>query len=149
MKNTGCALMLKYILPIAFAFITGWFCYDYGYKTAYNKYNSQYIKQLKEQQASLQELQKKFVFTQLEKENEIKAINSKQDAIISSLRNRPERATQPASNDSPAICTGAGSTGEQLFREDAEFLIGEASKAEVLKQSLISCRRYLLGNNND
>ena len=80
----------------------------------------------------------------LDKENEIKAINSKHNAIVSGLRNRPERTIIKEINSCSAICTGAGSTGEQLFREDAEFLIREAQLAEILKASLTSCRRYLL-----
>ena len=79
-----------------------------------------------------------------DKENEIKAINSKHDAIVSSLRNRPERTTIKEVNNCSAVCARTGSTGEQLFREDAEFLIGEATKAMILRESLTACRRYLL-----
>ena len=136
--------MVKYILQIVFVLFIGYISYDYGYKTAYNKQTDIYINQLKNQEIKYQDLQKKFVLTQLDKENEIKAINSKHDAIVSSLRNRPERATIKENNDCSAVCSGAGSTGEQLFREDAEFLIGEASKAMILKESLTACRRYLL-----
>ena len=136
--------MVKYILQVVFALFIGYISYDYGYKTAYNKQANSYIKQLKDQEVKYQDLQKKFVLTQLDKENEIKAINSKHDAIISSLRNRPERTTIKENNDCSAVCSRAGSTGEQLFREDAEFLIGEASKAMILRESLTACRRYLL-----
>lgn len=136
--------MVKYILQIVFVLFIGYISYDYGYKTAYNKQTNIYINQLKNQEIKYQDLQKKFVLTQLDKENEIKAINSKHDAIVSSLRNRPERTTIKETNNCSAVCSGTGSTGEQLFREDAEFLIGEASKAMILKESLTACRRYLL-----
>lgn len=139
--------MVKYILQVVFALFIGYISYDYGYKTAYNKQANSYIKQLKDQEVKYQDLQKKFVLTQLDKENEIKAINSKHDAIISSLRNRPERTTIKENNDCSVVCSRAGSTGEQLFREDAEFLIGEASKAMILRESLTACRRYLLETN--
>lgn len=139
--------MVKYILHLLFALFIGYISYDYGYKTSYNKQANIYIKQLEDQENKYQDLQKKFVLTQLDKENEIKAINSKHDAIVSSLRNRPERATIKEINNCSSICTRAGSTGEQLFREDAEFLIGEASKAMILRESLTACRRYLLETN--
>ena len=139
--------MVKYILQVIFALFIGYISYDYGYKTAYNKQANSYIKQLKDQEVKYQDLQKKFVLTQLDKENEIKAINSKHDAIVSSLRNRPERITIKENNDCSAVCSRTGSTGEQLFREDAEFLIGEASKAMILRESLTACRRYLLETN--
>lgn len=136
--------MIKYILYTVFALFIGYVCYDYGYKTAYDKQTKSYIKQLENQETKYQELQKKIVLTQLSKENEIKAINSKHNAIVSSLRNRPERITIKETNSCTSVCSGTGSTGEQLFREDAEFLIGEASKAMILRESLTACRRYLL-----
>lgn len=139
--------MVKYILQLVFALFVGYISYDYGYKTAFNKQSNAYIKQLESQELKYQNLQGKLILTQLDKENEIKAINSKHNAIISSLRNRPERATIKEDNSCSAVCAGTGSTGEQLFREDAEFLIGEATKAETLKQSLTACRRYLLETN--
>jgi hypothetical protein len=116
--------------------------YDYGYKTAYNKQANTHIKQLEQEKLKQEELQKKIILIQKGKEDEIKAINSKHTAIVSSLRNRPER-----NEVSTSIGSRAGSTGEQLFREDAEFLIGEASKAMILRESLTSCRRYLLETN--
>ena len=136
--------MIKNILIGLLLVFIGYVTYDYGYKTAYNKQADTYIKQLEEQRLKQEELQNKIILIQKGKENEIKAINIKHNAIISSLRNRPERIVL---KDSPTICSGTGSTGEQLFREDAEFLIGEASKAMILRESLTSCRRYLLETN--
>jgi len=141
--------MVKYILQLLFILFVGYISYDYGYKTAFDRQSKSYIKQLEDQQTKFKKLQKEFVANQLEKENEIKAINSKHSIIVSSLRNRPERVTIKEVNNCTSVCSGTGSTGEQLFREDAEFLIGEASKAEILKQSLLACRRNLIGNNND
>ena len=136
--------MIKYILSVVFALFIGYISYDYGYKTAYNKQANTYIKQLEDQKIRYSDLEKKLVLIQQDKENEIKAINSKHDAIISSLRNRPERTTIKEVNNCSTICARTGSTGEQLFREDAEFLIGQASKAMILRESLTACRRYLL-----
>ena len=139
--------MIKYILQLVFALFIGYISYDYGYKTAYNKQANLYLKQITDQDNKYQSLQKKLVSIQQDKENEIKAINVKHSAIINSLRNRPERITLQETNNCTAVCSRTGSTGEQLFREDAEFLIGEATKAETLKQSLTACRRYLLETN--
>jgi hypothetical protein len=137
--------MVKSIVVALIALFIGYVCYDYGYKTASNKQAKIYEKQLVEQEIKNQELAKKVTLIQLDKENEIKTLNSKHNAIVVSLRNRPERSDVPKeTNSCTSVCAGTGSTGQQLFREDAEFLIGEAAKAEVLKQSLITCRRYLL-----
>lgn len=139
--------MFKYIITVVLAVCLGYFSYDYGYKTAYNKQASTYLKQIEEQQIKYKALQNKLIIVEQDKQNEIKAINLKHDAIVSSLRNRPNRTASTESNNSTTICPRAGSTGEQLFREDAEFLIGEASKAMILRESLASCRRYLLETN--
>ena len=141
------ASVVKYILQVVFVLFIGYSCYDYGFKKSENKYLTIANKQLQEQEIKYQNLQLKLKETQQDKENEIKAINTKHNAIISSLRNRPERITSKENSDCSAVCSRAGSTGQQLFREDAEFLIGEASKAMILKESLVSCRRSLIETN--
>jgi hypothetical protein len=78
------------------------------------------------------------------KENEIKAINRRHASIVSSLQqraSRPEAPSNPTTETVTAVCTGTGSSGDRLYREDAEFLIGEATRAETLKQALLECRR--------
>ena len=54
------------------------------------------------------------------------------------LQNRPGRpsGTDVSSNTTP-VCAGA--TGKELYRPDAEFLIGEAARAEELRNSLEFC----------
>jgi hypothetical protein len=85
-----------------------------------------------------------------EKENAVQVAISKSNAIIASLQQRPERNSTSivctASSDTKTGTTeleGKGGTGEGLYREDAEFLIGEATSAEILKQLVKDCRaRY-------
>ncbi len=139
--------MVKYIITLLLSLFIIYVSYDYGYTVANNKANITLNKQLKEKEEEFVRLQFKYNVYQSEKENEIKNINSKYSSIISSLRNRPERTiTVYKDTGTTTDSSRDGSTGEQLFREDAEFLIGEAAKAEVLKQSLINCRRNLIGN---
>ena len=62
-----------------------------------------------------------------EKDEQIKAVDSKLASIRSELRKRPSRATAPKNSSS---CTG-----RELPREDAGFLAGEAARADrVLKE---------------
>jgi hypothetical protein len=59
------------------------------------------------------------------------------DAVIASLRNRPERpASMPASAPDSVACTGTS-----LYRTDAEFLTGEAARADNLRIDLQACQR--------
>ena len=76
-----------------------------------------------------------------EKDAEIRNINARATALANSLRDRPQRATQ---TDSSASATGNGQggpgcTGAVLPREDAEFLAGEASRADQLRAALRQC----------
>lgn len=58
------------------------------------------------------------------------------DVAIISLRDRPKRsATLP---DTPRVeCAGA--SGRELSREDAEFLVREAARADTLRAGLEAC----------
>jgi TolA-binding protein len=150
--------MVKYIIAYVLSCILFcYFAYDYGYNKGEIKVGVIKTKMLEEHNKELKDLNSKlsdynkeierlnneqFKFRK-EKEKQIFDLNRKYTAALNSLRNRPERT--PDSNTTtkadPIICTGNGSTGQQLFREDAEFLIRQAQLAEVLKQSLIECRK--------
>lgn len=77
-----------------------------------------------------------------DKDAEIRNINARATALANSLRERPSRSTTEASAVSstasagcaPTSCTGAG-----LSREDAEFLAGEAARADELRAALKQC----------
>ena len=76
-----------------------------------------------------------------EKDAEIRNINARATALANSLRERPQRSTEA---DSSANTAGAGQagprcTGAELPREDAEFLAGEASRADSLRAALQQC----------
>lgn len=77
-----------------------------------------------------------------DKDAEIRNINARAAALANSLRERPSRPAAEASAVSstasagcaPTSCTGAG-----LSREDAEFLAGEAARADELRAALKQC----------
>ena len=61
---------------------------------------------------------------------------------LDSLRSRPDRA--PGVSEAPrADC--AGGTGAELSRPDAEFLVGEAARADRLRAALDACYAVLDG----
>lgn len=69
-----------------------------------------------------------------------KSLNATVATITRELRNRPER---PSSTNVPSNTTTEptlGRTGKELYRADAEFLIGEAARAEKLIILLESCK---------
>lgn len=69
------------------------------------------------------------------KNAEIETINSKLALLRSELRKRPSRST--------ASQAGTTCTGRELPREDAEFLAGEAARAErIMKERNFYYERY-------
>jgi hypothetical protein len=67
----------------------------------------------------------------IEKDAQIKAINSQLVDSISELRKRTSR-TAEASN-------GKGCNGTSLFAEDSEFLVREAARADEIRVGLEAC----------
>ena len=70
---------------------------------------------------------------------------AERNTLLERLRERPERPSGDTnlSQDSGA-CSGVagfvGCTGQQLYREDAAFLIGEAYRADRLQLALNQCK---------
>ena len=138
----------------------GWYLHHSGYQSGYavaeaigknnmNEYREAQQKQLdalyKKQRQVEDDLQQKLQQSLKEKEDEIRAINGTHDRLIRGLRERASRRdSTPVTIETPTIttfeCTGAASTGQELSREDGEFLVGEAASADTLRQALKQCR---------
>ena len=85
-----------------------------------------------------QELQASANKIQKVKDNEIRKITNLNANLVDSLRSRKSRTEQVSlssnSRDPEASCTG-----QQLYREDAEFLAGLAKEADEITVSLVQC----------
>jgi len=80
---------------------------------------------------------------QQERRNEIARLTRQHAAALDGLRNRPDRpADSQGGMSTPAGDRGtfAGCTGGELSRQDAEFLIGEAVRADQLRLQLAACQ---------
>ena len=66
-----------------------------------------------------------------EKDAQIASINNQLLDAVSQLRSRPNRAQDTAN--------GQDGTGRALSAEDAEFLVREAARADLLRSSLQAC----------
>ena len=133
--------MNKVISYIAGIIFLCYISYDYGNTKSNIAFKDYKLKQQIVINNLSKEYQDKINLNNKEKEREISTINQRHSIIVASLQQRPQRNNDSLSNNTSTISPRAGSTGEQLFREDAEFLIGEATKSEILKQSLINCRK--------
>lgn len=62
--------------------------------------------------------------------------------VLLSVQNRPARPPAPVPGASAPARTdsgGLGATGAQLYREDSQFLIGEAARADEIRLALTAC----------
>lgn len=126
--------------------IPSWLSYGAGV----DKEATKFLKYRQSQQSLVlaqEEEHKQQLVKQLkDKEDAIKSLNQRHASIVNSLRQRTERPitlTFSTETSGSSVSTGAGSTGQQLYREDAEFLVREAAKADILREALKSCRRQL------
>lgn len=75
-----------------------------------------------------------------EKQDAIQNLNRRHAAIVDSLRNRTNRPqTNGVPGDSRPAEGERGCTGAELHRQDAEFLIGEAARADEIRIELEAC----------
>lgn len=74
-----------------------------------------------------------------EKVNEVAKIRGDYERTISGLQQRANRKPTPASGTAAPVANCQGSTGAELSREDAVFLIGEAARANEQRAALSAC----------
>ena len=67
----------------------------------------------------------------IQKDAQIKAINTQLVDAVSELRKRPSRATEAS--------TGQGCNGASLYAEDSTFLVREAARADEIRVGLQAC----------
>jgi hypothetical protein len=77
-----------------------------------------------------------------EKDREIRNISARATALANSLRDRPERpaVTDQVSDAPEAGPASSGCTGSGLYKADGNFLVGEAARANTLRELLKECR---------
>lgn len=73
-----------------------------------------------------------------EKNRETAKLRRTVAALTDSLRDRPERPSVPASAN--AGDGASGCTGAELYRQDSQFLVNEATRADQIRLALKSCQ---------
>jgi hypothetical protein len=77
------------------------------------------------------------------KNERIKALDADLAAALGRLSDRPDRPSPSSVPTDTAPGAGTGSTGAQLYRPDADFLVREAARAQRLVLDLEQCQaRY-------
>jgi hypothetical protein len=71
---------------------------------------------------------------------QITALNNSLSNAITGLRNRPSRTDTGSVPVNPTTGTAIGATGADLLRQDSEFLVREAARADKLRLQLAQCQ---------
>lgn len=121
-----------------------------GFNEATAIYEKQKAADKKITDAATKKLQEQADNAAKDKQDAIQAADAKYAALLDSLRKRPTRPTQTGSSTT-AKTTGS-CTGAELYRDDAEFLAGQAALADkvVIERDFYyeryeSARRLLSG----
>lgn len=131
--------MIGIALAVSSVFFSGWMVNGWRWS---NKYDAYVIAVEKDRQKAAEERRSKEKELQLQadkvrddKDAQIKSVTDRLNVALIELRKRPLRA---ASNNHIA-CARAGSTGAELYREDAEFLTREAARADTIVAERDAC----------
>ena len=143
-------LIVGFVLAVSAAFTGGYLKGDSaGRATVQHQWDQERTQQAEAHAMALeaarnkeQALQASADLLRKDKDREIRDLNARAAALTNSLRVRPERpapearAVPGATSPGPAVtvCTGA-----ELPRPDAEFLAGEAARADKLRAALKQC----------
>jgi len=87
-----------------------------------------------------QQLQQTADQQQKEKRDALDRLSRQHRALVDSLRDRAQRPTPGAMPGSAGPAESQpGCTGSELYRPDAEFLVGEAARADTIRAELEAC----------
>ena len=146
--------ILAIVLAIT-GLITGLIAYDkyrlqQQYDAGFNEATSNMLKSVNAALEAERKLQKdkqeKIDELAQEKYDKERAINATLNRNLDKLRKRASRYKEQ-SNSNVKACEGQ--TGAALSYQDGRFLIGEAARADEIRNGLDICQRYIDVNSND
>lgn len=134
--------MIRYFLTaaifVAYGAVSFYLGNDYGSQHVQAQWDTEKAAAVTAQRDKEAELQASMDKLRTEKDRETAKLRRTVAALTDSLRDRPER---PASAATEAGVSPAGCTGAAVYRQDGEFLIGEATRADQIRLALIQCQQ--------
>lgn len=129
-------IVTRYAAIFAVCFGIGWTVNGWRLNASINAIKASIAESRAKLEAEYRDKEKRLVEASValrrEKDNEIKRITNRLNAVIDELRDRPSRLP-----DSSRTCAGA--TGAELSKEDAEFLARIAAEADAAVAELNQC----------
>ena len=121
--------LISAALALALSFGSG---VGVGYKWEKSNFEAYKLEQEKKTREKEQEHQAAADQIRRDKDAKIADINNKLVDAISELRKRPLRPAEITAN-------GQSCSGRSLYAEDAEFLVREAARADIIRTALAAC----------
>jgi sRNA-binding protein len=134
--------MMQIVVTLVLALFSLLAGYGYGVKDGAQhvqaKWDAEKAALVTSQRTKEAELQANMDKLRTEKNRETAKLQRTVAALTDSLRDRPERPAVPASTS--AGDAGRGCTGAELYREDAELVVAESERAEIIRITLKKCQ---------
>ena len=132
------------ILAVVLAFVVNGFYWNaHGSNAADTRWKAKIEQQRADAEAKAREQEKTWqeAANAIVKNQDAKLAATRRnlDAALDSLRDRPER---PSTDTKPPGTDCKGSTGAELSRADARFLVGEAARADTIRVGLEACYEF-------
>ena len=134
------------LLAVALA-ASHWKAYTQGEKAVTAQWNAERLETaratfrlIETRDRTTQELQDGAAAQRKAKNERIKVLDADLAAALGRLSNRPNRPSGADLPQDPAAGAGARGTGAQLYRQDAEFLVREAARAQRIVAELQQCQ---------
>ena len=112
--------------------------YEYGRRSLQAEWDSEKATAITAQRTKEAELQANMDKLREDKNRETAKLRRTVAALTDSLRDRPERPAVP--EVASAGDAGRGCTGAELYREDAELVVAESERAEIIRIALKKCQ---------
>jgi hypothetical protein len=130
-----------YVGAAAIVFASGAYV-GYRYNNVkFLEYKNQQYELILKIQGKAQEIEKGIIEIKRISDEQNKIIDTRSDDTLKWLRDRPTRSSKPINSALTETITVFVATGSELSREDAEFLERESTRAERIKEEVLSCYR--------
>ena len=150
--------VLPYIGVFAAALALGWQVNGWRLNTKIEALEASYARQYAAAQQKARQTEQSMQAAadklRRDKDAQINSLNTRVRTLTAQLQSRPQRpSTSSITPDARLGLTASGCSGAELYREDGEFLIREAARADTLREGYRQCtqqyetvRKYLSTN---
>ena len=139
------------ILSLLLAFSVGWVVNGWRLNAKIEQIQKEHTQALLTAESNARKAEQTLVEQaqqeKVRKDAELKVVGNKLSAVLIKLRDRPERNSEvPTATPARPV---ESCTGTELYRQDAEFLIREAARADEVVIQLMQCQNQYNAARNE